>query len=411
MVALKIDPNILKKIKISGKVLAVTGSNGKTSTVEMIAHILRKNGKIVAFNKEGSNQIQGITTFILENCNFLGKTKSDFFLLEIDERFSKHIFEFIKPTYFVILNLFRDQLTRNVNPEAVFRSINEAFSYEIILVLNANDPLTACFSSIHKNKVIWFGFQNFASHANDLNNVYDDGKFCPNCKAKLLYKTRFFNHIGIFECENCMLKTPDKIDFCGDSLINNKNVSSFFPEFAAESFFYNLLAAFSSASLLGIDSEKILQSLKNFKTKTMRILKISIQKKSWVLLISKHENSVSYDQSIKVLTDYKEPCSVFIIIDSISRKYFTNDISWLYDIDFYKLKSEHIKKIALSGKYANDLAACLLIMGIPFEKVFVHKNILHSINFLNNNAEEQIFVMTCFADKEKFLKNLLMLKN
>lgn len=62
--ALKLDRNILKKIKMPEYIIAVTGSNGKTSTVEMIAHILQEGGKTVAYNKEGSNQIEGVTTFI-----------------------------------------------------------------------------------------------------------------------------------------------------------------------------------------------------------------------------------------------------------------------------------------------------------------------------------------------------------
>ena len=64
-VALKLDPDILQKIKLPDRVIAVTGSNGKTSTVEMIAHVLRQNGWKVAYNREGSNQIEGVTTFLL----------------------------------------------------------------------------------------------------------------------------------------------------------------------------------------------------------------------------------------------------------------------------------------------------------------------------------------------------------
>ena len=64
-VALKLDPDILQKIKLPDRVIAVTGSNGKTSTVEMIAHVLRQNGWKVAYNREGSNQIEGVTTLIL----------------------------------------------------------------------------------------------------------------------------------------------------------------------------------------------------------------------------------------------------------------------------------------------------------------------------------------------------------
>ena len=39
-IALKICPDLLGRIRFDGKVLAVTGSNGKTSTANMIAHII-----------------------------------------------------------------------------------------------------------------------------------------------------------------------------------------------------------------------------------------------------------------------------------------------------------------------------------------------------------------------------------
>ena len=42
-IALKICPDILSRIELPEYIIAVTGSNGKTSTVEMIAHILTQN--------------------------------------------------------------------------------------------------------------------------------------------------------------------------------------------------------------------------------------------------------------------------------------------------------------------------------------------------------------------------------
>ena len=63
-IALKLCPDILSRVKLPPYIIAVTGSNGKTSTVEMIAHLLTENGKTVAWNKEGSNQIEGVTTLV-----------------------------------------------------------------------------------------------------------------------------------------------------------------------------------------------------------------------------------------------------------------------------------------------------------------------------------------------------------
>ena len=98
-IALKLCPDILGRIELPKYIVAVTGSNGKTSTVEMIAHILCESGKKVAWNKEGSNQIEGVTTLILGSCTLSGKVKSDILLIESDERFAKYTFKYIIHPY------------------------------------------------------------------------------------------------------------------------------------------------------------------------------------------------------------------------------------------------------------------------------------------------------------------------
>ena len=75
--ALNLCPDVLGRVKLPPCVIAVTGSNGKTSTVEMIAAILRSQGKQVVYNAEGSNQIEGVTTLILSHCTLGGRMKGD----------------------------------------------------------------------------------------------------------------------------------------------------------------------------------------------------------------------------------------------------------------------------------------------------------------------------------------------
>ena len=80
--ALKICPDVLRRVKLPPYIIAVTGSNGKTSTVEMIAAILRAGGKTVIYNEEGSNQIEGVTTLILCASTLSGRMREDVLLLE-----------------------------------------------------------------------------------------------------------------------------------------------------------------------------------------------------------------------------------------------------------------------------------------------------------------------------------------
>ena len=75
--ALKLCPDILRRVTLPPRVIAVTGSNGKTSTVEMIAAILRADGKRVVYNEEGSNQIEGVTTLVLTHATLGGKVQAD----------------------------------------------------------------------------------------------------------------------------------------------------------------------------------------------------------------------------------------------------------------------------------------------------------------------------------------------
>ena len=175
-IALKIDPNILSEVKLPKYVIAVTGSNGKTSTVEMIKAVLDKSGLSVAYNGEGSNQIEGVTTFILDNADLKGNVKKDVVLLESDERYARHTFKHFVPTYYVITNLYRDQMTRNGHPEWMFDIIKDSIHDGCKLLLNSDDPLVNAFGD---NDDIYFGIDKYKDSTKENTSVYDDGKYCP----------------------------------------------------------------------------------------------------------------------------------------------------------------------------------------------------------------------------------------
>lgn len=409
-IALKFCPDILKKIQLPKYIIAVTGSNGKTSTVEMIAHILQKNGKKVAWNKEGSNQIEGVTTLILNSCTLTGKVKYDILLIESDERFAKYTFKYIIPTHFVITNLYRDQLTRNGHSEWVYDAIKESIHDETQLILNADDPLVSTFG-YGKDNVIWFGADKLSTDTEEFDGVYNDGVYCPNCKSPMTYSTYHYNHIGHYECKNCGHKrnntafTINSADLQkGEIVINEKyNIS-----IALKSLYniYNILSSFTVASIVGINENDIADSINNYILKNGRVVTFTLGKRQGTLLTSKHENSISYNQSIKLASDDKDGCDVVIIVDAVSRKYFTSDVSWLWDIDFHKLNNQSIKKIMLVGTYCNDLAVRFSYTDIDNSKIEIIQDIEKAVDMLNNDRKEKIYVITCFSDKEKFLSKV-----
>ncbi|MDE7221093.1 MAG: MurT ligase domain-containing protein [Oscillospiraceae bacterium] len=405
--ALKLCPDVLGRVKLPSCVIAVTGSNGKTSTVEMIAAILRKSGRTVVYNEEGSNQIEGVATLILCNSTFSGKMRGDVLLLESDERYARRSFKWFHPTHFVITNLYRDQLTRNGHPEWVYNAILPAIHPETTLVLNADDPLVSCFAEGHE-KVKWFGLDRCSISTGEHHGIYHDGARCPVCQGRMEYDWYHYEHIGRYHCADCGHHRHDT-DFAVTSLdlesgkLTIDGDTEISLAFRSIYNVYNILAAWSVCSLAGADKATMASVISNYILKNGRMVQFTLGNHHGVLLTSKHENSVAYDTNLAYIRHTKEPCQVLIIVDAISRKYFTGETSWLWDIDFDQLNCEQVKKIILCGKYVNDLAMRFDYTNIAAEKIACYDTVPQAVGALKAGGGEELYVVTCFSDRDKLL--------
>ncbi|MBO5141733.1 MAG: DUF1727 domain-containing protein [Clostridia bacterium] len=409
-IALKLDKDILSKITLPEDIIVVTGSNGKTSTTELIYNVLKDNGYSVGCNLEGSNQTEGVTTMILNNCNLKGEVEKDVLVIESDERYLRHTLKFFKPKYLVVTNLYRDQMTRNGHPELIYDIINEAISDGVKLVLNTDDPLSSLYG-YKKENVTYFGMNENKLSSKENDSAYDDGKYCPNCKKLMKYSYYNYAHIGGYKCENCghERKNPDfavtSIDLkTGDIKINDKykltiGLRSIYSA-------YNVLAAFAITSLMGVKPENIINTLNDYIMKNDRVQTFKIADHNGMLLTSKHENSISYNQSISFVVNEDKPCTIVFIVDAVSRKYFTSETSWLWDIDFEKVNNNCVKKVILAGKYVHDLVARFTYSDIDMEKVIVANNLDQMMEEVKEKAIGNIYVITCFSDRMKFMDRI-----
>jgi UDP-N-acetylmuramyl tripeptide synthase len=166
---------------------------------------------------------------------------------------------------------------------------------------------------------------------------------------------------------------------------------------------YNMLATFAVTRLIGLKDDKIVDSLNNYIMKNDRVQKFELEGKHAMLLTSKHENSISYNQSLLYVTREKEDCTVILIVDAVSRKYFTSETSWLWDIDFELLKSESVKKVILGGKYVNDLVTRMDYAEIDKEKIIAKSDLDELMKEAKENSIGKVYVITCFSDRMKFL--------
>ena len=403
--ALKICPDILSRVQLPPHIIAVTGSNGKTSTVEMIAAILRADGKHVVYNEEGSNQIEGVTTLVLTHATLGGKVKADVLLLESDERYAKFSFRFFHPTEFVITNLYRDQLTRNGHPEWVYDAILPALHPDTELILNADDPLSSCFAEGH-DKVKWFGLDKCSISVDTPTGVYHDGAYCPICHAPMTYDYVHYNHIGAYRCPACGHAKPatdytaTAVDLDSGTLTID-NAMDIHLAFRSIYNVYNILAAYAACRECGVGTETARSVINNYILKNGRMQKFTLGRHHGTLLTSKHENSIAYDTNLRYVASAKADCAVLVIVDAVSRKYFTSETSWLWDIDFGQLNRPHVKQVLLSGRYCNDLAERFSFTDV--KNWTVVPDIGEAAAQLVAGGSEDLYVVTCFSDRDKLL--------
>lgn len=403
--ALKVCPDILARVQMPPHIIAVTGSNGKTSTVEMIAAVLRADGKTVVYNEEGSNQIEGVVTLVLTHAALSGRVRADVLLIESDERYAAKSFHYFHPTEFVVSNLYRDQLTRNGHPEWVYDAILPAIHPDTELILNADDPLSSCLAREHR-RVKWFGLDRCSVSTDAPTGIYHDGTYCPVCHAPMAYDYVHYNHIGAYRCTACGHRKP-KTDYTvtdvdlGRCMVTIDNEAHIALAFQSIYNIYNILAAYAACRECGVDRKTAAAVLGNYLLRNGRMQKFRLGDRRGTLLTSKHENSVAYDTNLRYIAASGRDCEVLVIVDAVSRKYFTSETSWLWDIDFDQLNVSHVKRILLSGRYCNDLAERFSFTGLTNWSVV--PGIPDAAESLRAAGEGEVYVVTCFSDRDKLL--------
>src|ERR687894_3102732 len=87
VVARRVDPKVLAKLsrRLTRGSVAITGTNGKTTTTRMVSDILRFAGVRVANNSTGANLVTGVTATLVSDSSLFGKPSSEMGLFEVDE--------------------------------------------------------------------------------------------------------------------------------------------------------------------------------------------------------------------------------------------------------------------------------------------------------------------------------------
>lgn len=369
-----INKNCLKAFKVDCPIIAVTGTNGKTSVTNFLSYMFAQGenaDKKIITNREGNNLDTGICSLLLNHCTMSGKVHADYLVLEIDESHVPVIFSKLKLETLVVLNFFRDQLDRNGEVETLILKVNKfCETFEGNLILNGDDPNVARLGLANPNNknVRYFSVDKYKYATSSLHEA-GEGRFCPVCGTELEYDYYQYSHIGKFRCPDCGYgdNTPyvkftdvdlDKPSFKVDGeeyvTLNNSIY-----------YMYNLCAVYSAAKLYGIDKKIIHETFENFRVNNGRMEQFSYKNSTLMLNLAK--NPVGANMTVRILNECSgEKELLFVLNDNLADGL---DVSWIWDINFSIFNN--VSRVVTSGTRAYDIAVRIKCSGYSADKIVV----------------------------------------
>ena len=409
-IALKICPDILSRLSqdIDKDIIAVWGTNGKTTTNNMICTMLEEQGYKIVCNKVGSNMLSGVAAAFISYSTLTGKVKADYACLEMDEAYARIILQYLTPTKIVITNLFRDQMDRYGEIDTTIKYIGMALekAENATLILNADDPLTASLGKDYKNTLYYGISENLGLNLNETR----EGRYCRFCGTELKYDFYQYGQLGKYRCSKCGFSRP-KPQYDGSNIKADDYVSfdvcNTHVDLPCKGIYniYNALAAFAFGDSCKFEKKAIASGLQKYKGQIGRMEEFTIKGKLVVFNLAK--NPASFNQSIGNIINEKRTKDVIIGINDNDPD--GNDVSWLWDVDFEKLKNDSVTSYTTTGIRSKDMAVRLKYCDIDEKKMTVGGDMKQDIINAVNGKGERVYIVvnyTLLFSTKKLLSEL-----
>lgn len=400
--AMKICANPLNLLNYPNIVIVVTGTNGKTTTNNMLYQVLKKKYPSTISNYNGDNLIAGITTLILTNTNMNLKVNTDAIVIEVDEITVPRVMANITCSHLLINNLFRDQLDRAGEMEVIIRKLENATNdFKGKLIINGDDPNVARIG--YGLDSLYFGV-NRTIHSLDKTNEASEGKYCFRCNSLLDYDYYHYSHIGQYHCPNCDFGDYHKLSgevmddkhqsFMVDNYLFNSPYSTIYA-------IYNCMAVITLAHCLSINDEVINSVFKGFAMNDGRMETFNINNNKYLMNLIK--NPTGANEVIKYISKDQSKHNIWLVLNDNGQD--GRDVSWIYDVNYELMLNENVEEIVCSGTRAFDMALCVKYHNYKGKIVVFEDDELAANHLINLNNKGYILVTyTALQKVRKILK-------
>ncbi len=389
MMTLKLCPKFLKYCRdFVGYAITISGTNGKTTTSGLLAHIIENADKKVIHNVKGANMLTGVA-----NVFALNLTPSKFYdyaVIESDEAYLNKLYDDFEANSLLVTNLFNDQVDRYAEIATTAAYIQKAIdkNSKLQLLLNADDPNVSNFGK--GKEALYYGFEDiqYCSESYQPDNSNETEVYNCVCGSQLSYTKRILAQEGHYSCPACGHCRPEPnfkgfaklyADYSEIKVVYGNSEYEFRVNLIGLYNAYNALAAISQALLLNIDEKIISNALDSYKTMFGRSERTVINGHDTLIQLIKNPAGAS-----EVLKTVDLNSNVLIAINNNIAD--GTDISWLWDTDFSRLKDVKAKLVT-SGICAKDVAKRLIDNGIESDKILVEEDVSKAVALVANPNE------------------------
>ncbi len=372
-VALRIDPRILRDLSamVREKIFVVCGTNGKTTTNNLLCSAIESEGKKLVCNHTGSNMLAGVAAAFVLAAKNNGSLDADYACIEIDEASTLRIFPHFKPDYMVLTNLFRDQLDRYGEIDITMDMLGRAMKMapDMTVIVNGDDALSAYLAMKSGNSYVTYGITERVFEEQDGKEIRE-GRFCKNCGARLDYEFYHYSQLGKYRCPQCGFARP-AIDFEASSIDMSEGLGftvenrHFYANYRGFYNIYNILAAYSAGCTAGLELRAFDRVLAEFNPQNGRMEQFTVGGTHIVLNLAK--NPAGFNQNISAVMEDKKEKDIIIVINDNAQD--GTDISWLWDVDFDRFSEDNIHSITVSGIRCQDMRLRMKYVNISSELI------------------------------------------
>ena len=405
-VLLRLDPEAISRLGagLEHGTTIISATNGKTTTAAMIATVLRDDRRQLIHNRAGSNMAWGVATALLEQDGQEG-------LFEVDEAWLPRVVAQLRPTLIVLGNLFRDQLDRYGEMEALadrWAKMIEERSRSTRFILNADDPLIADLGRDAQERprdgVVYFGIDDNSQALAEFQHAFD-AKHCRRCGHPYAYERAFVGHLGHYSCPNCGSERPrpqvsarriELLGMRGSRVWIDTPAGELRLELPLPGLYnvYNALAAVAAAIELGIGPDQIAASLAATQAAFGRVETIEIGAKQVAILLIK--NPAGANEVMRTLRMEAADGGLDLWIGLNDQIADGRDISWIWDADF-ELLADVSRRVICAGRRATEMALRLKYAGWSPDAIEVEPEIEASFDRALAAANGRLFALPTYT--------------